>query len=37
MNYGTAAVKYIDAFFQSIQWEAVTSRTVVAQQIGPKP
>ena len=26
MDYGAAAAKYIDAFFQNIQWEAVASR-----------
>jgi len=26
MDYGAAAVKYVDAFFQNIQWEAVAQR-----------
>lgn len=26
MNYGVAAAKYIDAFFQNIQWERVSAR-----------
>ena len=26
MDYGAAAAKYIDAFFQNIQWEKVAQR-----------
>jgi superoxide dismutase, Fe-Mn family len=26
MDYGAAAAKYIDAFFQNINWSAVTQR-----------
>jgi superoxide dismutase, Fe-Mn family len=31
MDYGAAAVKYIDAFFKNIQWEMVASRIEAAQ------
>ena len=31
MDYGAAAAKYIDAFFNNIQWEAVASRLESAQ------
>ncbi|MDB5974554.1 MAG: superoxide dismutase [Nevskia sp.] len=31
MDYGAAAAKYIDAFFQNIRWEAVNERLVRAQ------
>jgi superoxide dismutase, Fe-Mn family len=30
MDYGAAAAKYIDAFFQNIQWEAVSARLAAA-------
>jgi superoxide dismutase, Fe-Mn family len=26
MDYGAAAAKYVDAFFQNIQWSAVAQR-----------
>lgn len=33
MDFGAAAAKYIDAFFQNLQWEAVGARLdVVAKQ-----
>jgi superoxide dismutase, Fe-Mn family len=31
MDYGAAAAKYIDAFFQNIQWEAVAKRLELAR------
>jgi Fe-Mn family superoxide dismutase len=31
MDFGAAAAKYIDAFFQNLQWEAVSARLAVAQ------
>ena len=30
MDYGAAAAKYIDAFFQNLQWEAVSARLAAA-------
>jgi Fe-Mn family superoxide dismutase len=30
MDFGAAAAKYIDAFFQNIQWEAVSARLAAA-------
>lgn len=33
IDYGAAAPKYIDAFFQNIQWEAVNERLVAARKI----
>ncbi|CAE6507378.1 Superoxide dismutase [Nitrosomonas nitrosa] len=33
MDYGAAAGKYIDAFFQNIQWDAVASRLEVAKRL----
>lgn len=30
MDYGAAAAKYIDAFFQNIQWEVVSARLAAA-------
>lgn len=34
MDYGAAAAKYIDAFFKTIQWEAVAARIETAQSFG---
>lgn len=34
MDYGAAAAKYIDAFFQNIQWDAVAKRVEAAMRIG---
>ena len=31
MDYGAAAARYIDAFFQNVQWEAVSARLAAAQ------
>lgn len=31
MDYGAAAAKYIDAFFQNIQWEVVSARLAAAK------
>lgn len=31
MDYGAAAAKYVDAFFQNLQWEAVSARLAAAQ------
>ena len=31
IDYGAAAVRYIDAFFQNLQWEAVAARLVNAK------
>ena len=33
MDYGAAAAKYIDAFFQNIQWESVSARLAGARAI----
>lgn len=33
MDFGAAAAKYIDAFFQNIQWDEVARRIEAAQQI----
>ena len=33
MDYGAAAVKYIDAFFQNIHWEVVAGRIEASQRI----
>jgi Fe-Mn family superoxide dismutase len=35
MDYGAAAAKYIDAFFQNIQWEAVAARWSRASSLKP--
>jgi Fe-Mn family superoxide dismutase len=39
MDYGAAAAKYIDAFFQNIRWEAVATRLAQARafRAGPAP
>ncbi len=31
MDYGAAAAKYVDAFMQNVNWEAVNRRYVSAQ------
>jgi len=33
MDYGAAAAKYIDAFFQNIRWETVAARLAYAQKV----
>ena len=33
-DYGAAAAKYIDAFFQNIQWDEVQRRLERAQKVG---
>ena len=33
MDYGTAAAKYVDAFFANIHWEEVDRRVALAQQV----
>jgi Fe-Mn family superoxide dismutase len=35
MDYGAAAAKYVDAFFQNIQWEAVASRIEALPKVLP--
>jgi superoxide dismutase, Fe-Mn family len=35
MDYGAAAAKYIDAFFQNIQWDAVAARMASLPKDGP--
>ena len=34
MDYGAAAARYVDAFFQNIRWEAVAARLARARQWG---
>jgi Fe-Mn family superoxide dismutase len=34
IDYGAAAAKYIDAFFQNIQWDEVQRRLERAQKVG---
>jgi superoxide dismutase, Fe-Mn family len=36
MDYGAAAAKYIDAFFQNIRWEAVAARLAQARAVKPE-
>jgi Fe-Mn family superoxide dismutase len=35
MDFGAAAAKYIDAFFQNIQWDVVAARLEIAQLAAP--
>jgi Fe-Mn family superoxide dismutase len=34
IDYGAAAAKYIDAFFQNINWDAVNARLETAEKAG---
>lgn len=37
MDYGAATAKYIDAFFQNIQWDEVAARLAAARRLRPGP
>jgi len=37
MDYGAGAAKYIDAFFQNLQWEAVRARLEAANATKTRP